>query len=122
MLVDAHVSSMKTRFSTVIVGCASIHAWRACCTSSRSCSLACRVFFEGKAPLVQLMPERPDLDRDALFGQSKLQLSQSQIGLGGDPVAQLRFRLSQPRLAVAAEPDLTLAELQLRLAEQGVSI
>jgi len=64
---------MNTSFSTFIVGRASIHARRACCTSSRSCSLACRVFFEGKIPFVQLMPQRAGLDRNALCGQSLAQ-------------------------------------------------
>src|ERR1035437_10986137 len=48
MLVDVHVSSMNISLSTSIPGNASTHALRACCTSSRSCSLACRVFFEGE--------------------------------------------------------------------------
>src|SRR5271165_208150 len=57
MLVDVHVSSIKTSFSTSIPGNASTHPRRACCTSSRSCSLACRVFFEGEIPFVQLVPQ-----------------------------------------------------------------
>src|SRR6266851_1385240 len=85
-------------------GCASSHALRAAWTSSRSCSLACSVFFEGEIPLVQLVPERADLDRNASFGQSKLQLGQGEIGLGRDPGAQHRLRLRQPRLPVAADP------------------
>jgi hypothetical protein len=71
MLVDVHVSSMNTSFSTSIVGKACRHALRACCTSSRSCSLACRVFFEGKIPFVQLMPQGTDLDRYALLDETR---------------------------------------------------
>src|SRR5258708_2323235 len=62
MLVDVHVSSINTSFSTFILGNASTHARRACCTSSRSCSLACRVFFEGEIPFIQLMPQCAGLD------------------------------------------------------------
>ncbi len=51
-----------------IPGCASVHARRAACTSSRSYSLACRVFFEGEIPLVQLVPQSANLDRNALRG------------------------------------------------------
>src|ERR1035437_4477344 len=67
MLVDIQVSSIKTSLSTAIVGSACCHAFRARCTSSRSCSVACRVFFEGQMPFVQLMPQGADLDRDALL-------------------------------------------------------
>ena len=38
-----------------MLGSDSTQARRACCTSWRSCSLACRVFFERKIPFVQLM-------------------------------------------------------------------
>src|SRR5665213_543508 len=68
MLVEVQVSSMKTSFSTSMLGNASAHARRACCTSSRSCSLACRVFFEGEIPLVQLMPQCAWLDQNILLG------------------------------------------------------
>jgi hypothetical protein len=70
MLVDVHVSSINTSFSTSIVGSACSHALRARCTSSRSCSLACSVFFEGKIPFVQLMPQGADLDRYALLDET----------------------------------------------------
>jgi hypothetical protein len=66
---------MNTGFSTFIVGRASIHARRACRMSSRSCSLACRVFFEGEIPFVQLMPQSACLDNNALLGQSLAQFS-----------------------------------------------
>src|SRR5487761_2504999 len=99
MLVDAHVSSTNTSFSASMPGCASSHALRAACTSSRSCSLACRVFFEGEVPFVQLVPERTDLDRNALFDESALQLHQGQIGLCRDPGSQYQLRIRQPRPA-----------------------
>src|ERR1019366_414705 len=103
MLVAAQVSSMNTSFSRSIAGCASLHARRAACTSSRSCSLACRVFFEGQIQLVQLVPKSADPDRNPLRRQPLLQLGQSQPRLGCDPAAQRRLRCLQPGPAMAAD-------------------
>src|SRR5580704_16717891 len=103
MLVDIQVSSINTSFSMSIPGCASLHARRAACTSERSCSSACKVFFKGELPFVQLVPQRRDLGRYAVFGQPLLQLGQRQIGLGGDPVAQHLFPLRQPCPAMTAD-------------------
>src|ERR1035438_9123577 len=103
MLVDVHVSSMNTSFSTSILGNASSHARRACCTSSCSCSLACRVFFEGEIPFVQLMPQRAGLDRNALLGQPLTQFGQAQIGLLFNPGAEHGFHFSHPRTAMTAD-------------------
>src|SRR5271157_4682160 len=88
MLVDVHVSSMNTSFSTSIRGKASTHARRASCTSSRSCSLACRVFFEGEIPFVQLMPQCARLNQNILLGQTCRQFRQRQIWLCFDPGTQ----------------------------------
>ena len=79
MLVAAQVSSINTSFSTSIAGCASPHARRAACTSSRSCSLACSVFFERQIPLVQLMPKCADFDHHTPRRQPLLQLGKSQF-------------------------------------------
>ena len=103
MLVVAQVSSINTSFSTSIAGCASLHARRAACTSSRSCSLACSVFFEGQIPLVQLVPKSTNFGRNTLQRQSLSQLLQSQPRLGCDPAPQNRFRFLQPRPAMAAD-------------------
>src|SRR5271157_5167465 len=103
MLVEAQVSSINTSLSRSIPGCASLQARRAACTSSRSCSLACRVFFEGEIPLVQLVPQVADLDRNALRCQPLLQLGQGQTRLRCDPGAQRRLRLLQTRPAMAAD-------------------
>src|SRR5580704_17694854 len=103
MLVDVHVSSMNVSFSTSIVGNASTHARRACRTSSRSCSLACRVFFEGEIPFVQLMPQCAGLDQDTLPGQPLGQFGQGKIWHSFDPGTQHRLHLSYPRTAMAAD-------------------
>src|SRR5664279_1406187 len=97
MLVEVHVSSINTSFSTSIPGSASRHARRACCTSSRSCSLACSVFFEGKTPFVQLMPQSAELDRYALLSQAPAQLGQAKPRLLFNPGTQHRLHLRYPR-------------------------
>jgi hypothetical protein len=59
MLVAIPVSSMNTSLSSSQPGVASLHARRAGSTSSRSCSLACRVFFERKLPSALDRGDRP---------------------------------------------------------------
>src|SRR5208283_2391217 len=103
MLVDIQVSSMNTSFSTSIVGSACAHAFRARCTSSRSCSLACRVFFKGQIPFVQLMPQGADLDPDARRGKTFTQLGQTQPRRLFDPGAQQGLHRRDARLAMAAD-------------------
>src|SRR5208282_3660291 len=103
MLVDIHVSSINTSFSTSIVGSACNHAFRARCTSSPSCSLACRVFFEGKIPFVQLMPQGADFDRYALLGETFRQLRQAQPRHLFDPGAQHGLHRRDPRTAMATD-------------------
>jgi len=103
MLVDVHVSSMNASFSTSIFGNASTHARRACCTSSRSCSLACRVFFEGEIPFVQLMPQCAGLDQHTLLGQPFGQFRQGKIRLSFNPGTQHRLHLRHPRTAMASD-------------------
>src|SRR5208337_2394929 len=75
MLVDVHVSSMNTSFSTSIVGSACRHALRARCTSSRSCSLACRHDLSFDFQLSTLQP---------LFrvGKSSCELIERQVAAG----------------------------------------
>src|ERR1700678_4303394 len=101
MLVEAHVSSMNTSVSTSIPDCASFQERRALCTSSRSCSLACSVFFEGEIPLIQLVPKSANLDRNALRFQPLLQLGKGQTRLRRNPAAQCLLRLRQTGLAMA---------------------
>src|SRR4030066_1638042 len=89
--VLAPVSSRNTSFAMSSVGWASIHARRAACTSSRACSLACRVFFKAQLPFIELMPQRRNFDVNAVFRQSLAHLSQRQIRLGLDPRTNLLF-------------------------------
>src|SRR5271169_3780305 len=103
MLVDIHVSSMKTSFSASLVGSACCQAWRARCTSSRSCSLARRVFFKGQIPFVQLVPQGTDLDRYAPLGETSSHLGQAQPRRLFDPGAQHGLHLRDPRTAMATD-------------------
>src|SRR5690606_41981279 len=80
MLVVTAVSSRNTNFAIFQLGCRSFQLRRACCTSSRCCSLACSVFFKAQPPLIQLVPQRRDLDLYALILQAFTQLRQRQIG------------------------------------------
>jgi hypothetical protein len=60
---------------------------------------------KGELPYVKLVPERTDLDRNALFDSSTVQLCQGQIGLCGDPGSQYQLlRTRQLRSAVATDP------------------
>jgi len=103
ILVDAHVSSINTSLSTSSLGRSSLHLRRAACTSSRSCSLACRVFFEGQIPSIQLVPQSADLGRNALSSQPFLHLGQGKTGLGGNPATYDQFHLRQAGTAMTAD-------------------
>ena len=103
MVVDVHVSLMNTSFSGFIRGNASTHSRRIRRTSSRSCSLACRVFFEREIPFVQLMPQGAGLNQNTLPGQPFGQLRQDKIGFSLDPGAQHRFQLRHAGPAMATD-------------------
>src|ERR1700757_715276 len=104
MLVPAQVSSRKTSLAGSRVGCKEVfHSCRACCTSARSCSLACRVFFKAQAPLVQLMPQRRHLEFPALGCQPVAQLLEGQVWLSLDPVADRGLHVGDHRFPVT--PD-----------------
>ena len=91
MLVLAPVSSRNISFVMSSVDWVSIHERRAACTSERSCSLACRVFFKAQIPFIKLMPQRRNFDLNAVFRQSPAHLSKRQICLGLDPRTNLLF-------------------------------
>src|SRR5262245_60172509 len=102
MLVVVAVSSKNTSLVTSSVGWLARHWHRAACTSARSCSLACRVFFKRETPAVELMPQGRDLDSNAMLGQPRAQLRQRQPALGFNPRAQLRLHCGNAGLAIAA--------------------
>ena len=117
MLVDAHVSSINTSDSAFMEGIASSQVRRAWTTSSRSCSLACRVFFEGEIPFVQLMPQSCGLHCDAVSGQSLTQLGQTKARLLLDPSAYHGLHSGDSRAAMPADLKAgSLPRLLLSLA------
>ena len=103
MFVLAPVSSRNTSLATSSSGCLSFQASRAALTSSRSCSLACRVFFKAQPPPVELMPERRRLDGHAVSGQTFAHLGQREIGLRGNPLAYLQFPIRHPGAPISAK-------------------
>ena len=101
MFVDAPVSSRKTSFVMSRAGWAACHSRRAACTSVRSCSLACRVFFKRELPFIELMPQGGYLDRNPVCRQSGAQLRECQISCFLQPGPQRRLHPRHPGLPVA---------------------
>src|SRR5262249_22413424 len=85
ILVDAEVSSMNTSLRGSSLICILCHALRAAATSARSCSAACRLFFEGKAQMAEKPEDRSLADRRLLFRQSRLKLGQGDVRLPNNP-------------------------------------
>src|SRR6195952_4717211 len=80
ILVDAPVSSMKTRRSGSRSGCPSNQVWRRATTSGRSCSLACAVFFEGYVVTVEKTPDRAVSERRLMVAPQHVgQLGQGDV-------------------------------------------
>src|SRR6218665_909258 len=102
MLVDVPVSSKKTSFVASSAGWFSFHAIRSACTSWRSCSLACRVFFKAQPPLVQLVPWGGGFDRYPVLGQPFAHLAQCQVRSVSNPSPQHRLHRSKTRSPMPA--------------------
>src|SRR5437763_1037070 len=73
MLVLAQVSSMKTRREGSSRPWYFFHCARRLATSGRSCSLACRLFFEADPFVLEKMPDRKMTDLDPPRGEQILQ-------------------------------------------------
>src|SRR6185295_14738958 len=69
MLVLAQVSSMKTRREGSSRPWYFLHCARRLATSGRSCSLACRLFFEGDALVHEEVPDREVAHLDPTCGK-----------------------------------------------------
>src|SRR4051812_38641629 len=80
MLVEAQVSSMKISRSGSRSSWPSNQASRRLRTSSRSCSVACAVFFTRDLVAAAKAPERTDADLRSFLGQVRLQLRQGDVG------------------------------------------
>src|SRR5258708_29963525 len=83
MLVEVPVSSMKTNLLGSSRGCSCFQFARAVRTSSRSCSAACRLFFEGDVVAVAKPPHRTCADLDAALAPPAAGFFQRQVRLVG---------------------------------------
>ncbi len=101
MLVFAQVSSMKTRRFGSIRPWYFFHCARRRATSGRSCSAACRLFFEGQLLGPQEVPDRLAAHPDATRQQLRLHAAKRQIRLRRDPLQQPRPLTRQPQRPVS---------------------
>src|SRR5271165_3787236 len=101
MLVDVPVSSIKTNLRGSSRGCSCFHFARAVRTSSRSCSAACRLFFEGDVVAIAEPPYGTSADLDATLAQPAADFLQGQVRLGGNQL-QKPWLVSIQRRALAA--------------------
>src|SRR5262245_44415983 len=85
MLVFAQVSSMKTRRLGSIRPWYFFHCARRRATSGRSCSAACRLFFERHILGTEEVPDRFATHLDVAPRQFGAHPSQGQVRCGGDP-------------------------------------
>src|SRR5882757_1429100 len=99
---------MNTRRRALSAGCSAFSSSRAAATSGRSCSAACRTFFERDLVAVVEAPDGADSDSELLLAaQPVANLLKRQIGL-------LRHEIEQPSL-VRLERRATVAGAGLRL-------
>src|SRR5438477_11470100 len=88
MLVLAQVSSMKTRREGSSRPWYFFHGARRLATSGRSCSLACRLFFEADPFVLEEVPDREVAHLDPAFGKLRCQRPQRDIWFLGEPRQQ----------------------------------
>src|ERR1700675_2636038 len=117
MLVLTAVSSINTSRAGSSMPCSRIQRRRACATSARCRSAACRLFFKGDVVSVEKPPERTAAGFDPPLAQLCNRLNQSQVRLFGNQSQNLggelfqrrnaspaRLRRSAPALAPALQP------------------
>ena len=101
IFVVTDVSSMKTRRRALSFGCSAFKSARAAATSGRSCSAACRLFFECDLVPVVEAPDRTDGDIELLVAlQAVADFFERQIGFGRDEIEEPAFMGPERRLAV----------------------
>src|SRR5436305_961510 len=88
MLVLAQVSSMKTRREGSSRPWYFFHCARRLATSGRSCSLACRLFFEADPFVLEEVPDREVTHFDPALGKFGRQRPQRDVRLLGKPRQQ----------------------------------
>src|SRR5580692_7149403 len=93
---------MNTRRRALSDGCSAFSSARAAATSGRSCSAACRVFFEGDVvTLIESSHRTPPGLELLLAGEPRADLVERQVGLRGDEVEQPLLVRLERRAAVA---------------------
>src|SRR5438045_6583349 len=103
MLVLAQVSSMKTRREGSSRPWYFFHCARRLATSGRSCSLACRLFFEADPFVLEKMPNREVTHFDPALGQFRRQRPKRNVGLLGEPPQQ-PAPIAGQRIAAGRQP------------------
>lgn len=105
IFVVTAVSSMNTRRGASRRGCSAFNSARAAATSGRSCSAACRVFFEGDVVTFVEAPDRANTGFVLLHGaQPRTNLLKRQVRLRGNQIEQPLPVLLEPRAACQASP------------------
>src|ERR1700739_1598637 len=102
ILVVTAVSSMNTSRGATSLGCSAFSSARAAATSGRSCSAACRVFFEGDVVTLVEAPDRANTGFMLLHAtQPRTNLLERQVRLRCDEVEQPLPVLLKRRAAMA---------------------
>src|SRR5437868_13740360 len=96
------VSSINTSRAGSSMPCSRIQRRRACATSARCRSAACRLFFKGDVVSVEKPPERAAAGFDPPLAQFRNRLYQSPIRLFGNQSQDLGRELFQRRNTSAA--------------------
>src|SRR5262249_18346314 len=111
ILVLAAVSSTKTRWAGSNMPCSRIQRWRARATSARSCSAACRLFFESDVVMLEEAPHRAAAARNLVPVHRQNRLVQGQVWPSRNQTQQKICILLQRRDAPAPRLSRTAARL-----------
>src|ERR1700674_3452002 len=103
MLVEAQVSSINTSLRGSRLFCISRQAARAALTSGRSCSAACRVFFESQLQMQQKSRDGRPPHLDPVRGDLLPQFGDRQIGFFRNKRPYLVLMLGHGIAFMAAE-------------------
>src|SRR6202158_573112 len=102
ILVVTAVSSMKTRRGASSLDCSTFSSARAAATSGRSCSAACRVFFERDVVAFVEAPDRGRAGFQPLLGlEPRANLFERQVPLRGEQIKQPLAMCLERRATVA---------------------
>src|ERR1700736_4875179 len=94
---------MNTRRGALREGCSAFSAARAAATSGRSCSAACRVFFERDLLTIVEAPDRARSNLELLRAvEPQADVIERQIRFRGDKIEQPLLMLVQRRAAMAS--------------------